>query len=1054
MRISRTECMIQMKYIKLFIISALLMMCYESFSQKSMIYTDPDLEYKTGLELFEKQKFGVAQKHFQNAIESYGGLNVEFKANAEYYTALCAIELFNKDAEYLISKFIAEHPENSKVNAAYFHMGTFQYRQKQYHQAIKWLNKLNKDKLKKEEKEELYFKLGYSYFMRKNYDKASSNFHKIKDIETKFSVPANYYYSHIAYQDKNYETALQGFQKLSLNETFAPVVPYYITQIYYLQGRYNEVIKYAPPLLESASAKRRAEIAKVIGDSYYKQGLFSDAIVYLQKHSDEATMINRKDYYQLAYCYNKIEKYDSAAVFYEKVLGKDDRLAQNAYFHIADCYIELDQKNNARLAFEFASKLDFDPEIKREALFNYALLTYELYHSPFNEAIGAFHEFIELYPNSDRIDDAYNFLVMAYLYTSNYKDALNSLEKISEKDRGMKEAYQKVAYYRGLELFNNLHYLQAVETFDKSLQFPGYNRAIVAQTNYWKAEAYYQMKEYENAIEFYNNFLTTSGAFQLEEYNLAHYNMGYSYFKLEDYPNSIQWFRKYIGITKDIKNINIADAYNRIGDSYFISRSYWVAIEAYDKAIELGLIDDDYALFQRGFSLGLLIRPEKKLSTLQQLIDQHPESAYFDDALYEMARSQLDVQNPEKAVDNYMRIIEDFPSSSYVKKSLVQLGLLKYNNDENLEALVFYQRVVAEFPGTNEAKNALTGIKNIYVDMNDVDSYFSYVNGLGEFADISLNEKDSLSYMSAEKVYMAGDCDKSINQFNDYLIKFPDGSFILNSNFYLADCLYKKGDIENALKSYNFVISKPKNTFSEQALLEAAEINFNNENFEEALLNYQKLDQIAEVSNHLIESRIGQLRSNYLLNNSKQVIESADNVLHTEKISAEYKREAHYKKGKALYDLKNNELALDEFRIISEEVNSREGAESKFLICEIYFKDGQLDVAEHEILDFATQNTSQEFWLAKSFILLADVYLKNKDMFQAKHTLKSIIENYDPNAQDEIISLATEKYSVIIKNEELKDTQKESDDIELNFDSNKEGEYNELFEAASDTIKF
>ena len=233
-RISRTEFMIKMKCIKLLIISILLVVWCESVAQKSMIYTDPDLEYKTGLELFEKQKFGVAQKYFQKAIESYGGLNIEFKANAEYYTALCAIELYNEDAEYLISKFIAEHPENSKVNAAYFHMGTFQYRQKQYHQAIKWFDELNKDKLNKEEVEELYFKLGYSYFMRKNYDKASSAFYKIKDVDTKFSAPANYYYFHIAYQDKNYETALQGFQKLSENETFAPVVPYYITQIYYL----------------------------------------------------------------------------------------------------------------------------------------------------------------------------------------------------------------------------------------------------------------------------------------------------------------------------------------------------------------------------------------------------------------------------------------------------------------------------------------------------------------------------------------------------------------------------------------------------------------------------------------------------------------------------------------------------------------------------------------------------------------------------------------------------------------------------------------------------
>jgi TolA-binding protein len=1046
--------MLQKKYIKTLIISALILCGLNSFSQKTMSYTDPDLEYKTGLELFEKMKYGVAQKHFQNSIELYGDLNIEFKANAEYYSALCAIELYNEDAEYKISKFIAENPENSKVNAAFFHMGKFQYRNKKYRNAVHWFLKLNKDKLDEEELAEYYFKLGYSYFRTKKFDKASSAFYEIKDVNTKFTGPAIYYYAHIAYQDKNYETALKSFQRLSDNETFAPIVPYYITQIYYLQGKYDEVLEYAPPFLEAASSKRAPEIAKVIGDSYYKKQEFENALEYLQRHVSDSRNVLRKDYYQLGYCYYQLQQYDSAAVSFEKVFTETDKLAQNAYFHLADCNIELGEKNKARLAFEFASKLDFDPEIKEEALFNYALLTYELYHSPFNEAIGAFHEFIETYPNSYRLDDAYNFLVMAYLYTSNYKEALNSLEKISEKDHGMKEAYQKVAYYRGLELFNNLKYEESIDKFDKSLLYPAYNRSIKAQSNYWKAEAFYQLEEYEKAVEAYNQFLLSTGAFQLPEYNLAHYNMAYSYFKLKDYPNAIQWFRKYIGFTKGEPTKTLADTYNRIGDCYFISRTYWVAIENYDKAIEIGLLDKDYALFQRGFSLGLVIRPEKKVNTLERLLAEHPESAYTDDAIFEIAKANMELQNTDRAFENYLQIVNEYPSSSYVKKSLVQLGLLAYNKDQNQEALKYYQRVVTEFPGTSEAKNSLTGIKNIYVDMNDVDSYFAYVNGLGEFADIALSEQDSLTYISAEKLYMAGDCQKSILQFNDYLTKFPDGSFILNANFYLADCYGRNENNEAALKSYNFVISKTKNTFTEQALLGAAILSFNAGDYSNALNDYVKLEQLAEVNNNLIESRVGQMRCNYLLAKNKEVIEAADKVLHTEKISQEIIREAHFKKGKAFYANKNNELALDEFRILSTEVNSGEGAESKYLICEIYFNDDQYDVAEHEIFDFASQNTSQEYWLAKTFILLADIYLKKDDKFQAQHTLKSIIDNYNQEAKDDVIKTATEKYNLIVDEEKLKLEQAAGDTLELNFEENKDGKYDDLFEQKTDTINF
>lgn len=1006
---------------------------YSAFGQKNISLTEADKLYKNGVELFNKEKYGAAQEQFNSAIKLYGVNNHEFKANAEYYSALCAIELFNDDAEYLMSKFIAERPENSKVNSAYYHMGKFQYRQNMYSKAIHWFTKVNKRKLDKDELYEYYFKLGYSYFMTKDFEKASAAFYEIKDVNTKYTAPANYYYSHIAYQDKNYETALKGFNKLTENETFAPVVPYYITQIYYLQGKYNEVISYAPALIESASAKRAPEIAKILGDSYFKKQQYSDAVKYLDMHAKNAPKVEAKDFYQLAYSYYKIKQFDSAAVSFEKAVVNNDLLAQNAYFHLADCYIELGDKNKAHKAFEFASKLDFDPQIKEESLFNYALLTYELYHSPFNEAIDAFQLFIKTYPNSYRIDDAYNFLVMAYLYTGNYKEALNSLDKIKEKDHAMKEAYQKVAYYRGLELYNNLHYQQSVETFDKSLQYPAYNRSISAQGHYWKAEALYQLGEFQQAIDEYNQFLLTPGSFQLEEYNLAHYNLGYSHFKLKQFTEAIPWYRKYSNLVVNDTTQVLSDVFNRIGDCYFMNKTYWMAIDYYDKAIQVGKLDRDYALFQRGFSLGLLARPEKKIETLQQLVAEHPESGYIDDALFELGKSYLELKNEDKAYDNYLQILNNYPTSSYLKTSLVQLGLISYNKDKNEEALQYYQRVVADFPGTPEAKNALTGIKNIYVDMNKVDDYFTYVNSLGKFADVSTSEQDSLTYISAEKLYMKGDCAGSIEQLNNYIQKYGDGNFILNAQFYLADCYNRTGDTTNALKAYNFVISKPKNTFTEPALLAASELSYKDSSFTDALNHYKKLEEVAELNSSLIEARVGQLRAYYSLNDNNNVVLAADKVLHTEKVSESLQREARFKKGKALYADKKNNLALDEFRILSHDVNSAEGAEAKYRICEIYFNDKQAAIAEYEIFDFIGQKTSQEYWLAKTFILLADLYIQKNDVFQAKHTLKSIIDNYNPEANDEIINIAKEKYNKIVEDEKYDVTKDKQEEIEITF---------------------
>jgi hypothetical protein len=36
-----------------------------------------------------------------------------------------------------------------------------------------------------------------------------------------------------------------------------------------------------------------------------------------------------------------------------------------------------------------------------------------------------------------------------------------------------------------------------------------------------------------------------------------------------------------------------------------------------------------------------------------------------------------------------------------------------------------------------------------------------------------------------------------------------------------------------------------------------------------------------------------------------------------------------------------------------------------------------------------------DYWVAKGFILLADIYVENGNTFQAKQTLQSIIDNYE-----------------------------------------------------------
>ncbi|MFP4557122.1 MAG: tetratricopeptide repeat protein [Bacteroidales bacterium] len=1005
---------------------------YSSVAQESIKHTHPDEHFRKGIELFEKSNYVSAQKHFILASKASNPNEYHLKGEAEFYNALCAIELFNDDAEYLIRTFINKFPDNQKVNVAYFELAKLRYREKKYEDAIYWFGKTNKNGLGSEQRAEFLFKLGYSHFVLEEFEPAGRAFFEIKDIKNRYAGPATYYYAHIAYANENYATALKGFQKLSDDKTFATLVPYYITQILYLQRQYDKVVEYAPPILESASARRTPEIARLIGESLYRLRQYEKAIPFIEQYVEKSENLSRADNYLVGFVYYRNNKIDEAIKYLERVAVEEDSLSQNAYYHLADCYLKLDQKDKARQAFSLASKHDFDMSVKEDALFNFAKITYETLYNPFNEAIEAFQSYIELFPNSTRIDEAHNYLVMAYSNTKNYKEALASLNQIVVKDASIRRAYQRVAFYRGIELFQNLNFLDAIDKFSLSLKYPEYSQTLSALAMYWRGESYYRLEDFEKAANDYNQFLLSSGAFDLPEYNMAHYNLGYAYFKLEKYQDAIVWLRKFANLNHDDPSQLLGDAYNRIADSYFIQRRYWVALDYYEHAINTNAIDVDYAILQRGISFGLVDRPQKKIDELKKLTEQFDDSKFLDDALFELAETSLSLNQNKEAVRYYERIKDQFPGSSYFVKALVQLGIAAYNQEDNESAMQYYKRVVEEFPESPEAKNALVGIKNIYVDIGEADSYFTYASKLGSLGSVTMAEKDSLSYIAAERIYMNGDCQKAIQKLSNYLEEFPRGNFVLNARFYKGDCLQKTGETEAALDEYTHVIQRKKNPFTEQTLLAASEIYMSNKRYAEAYEVYSLLESMADIRSNLLVARVGMLRSANKLNRHQDVIDAAAKVLISDKLPTETEREARFLKAKSLLEQNRNDSAFDEFAHVSSNLRTEEGAEAKYRMIRIYYDSDQLDKAEEEVFSFADENTPHQFWLAKSFIVLADIYAQRDDFFQSKATLQSIIDGY-ANPDDGIVDEALEKMASLVKEEKGKQESSDSDTINLEW---------------------
>jgi tetratricopeptide (TPR) repeat protein len=1002
-----------------YLVNLLVAMSWSAFvsGQQTDYYTNQEFQYRRGIELYGQGKYSAAQGILDDYLKIHSRENSDLVSNCEFYSSMCAVKLFNNDAESRVLDFLGKNPENPLRNDAIFNLANYFYQRKNSSSALEYYNQVDKNRLSRDDQAEFYFKSGYCYFQLENYDKARLAFSQIKDLDTKYASPALYYYSHINYTQGNYETALEGFLKLKTDANFGPIVPYYLTQIYYKQKKYDEVIRYAPTLMENVSEKRAPEVSRITGESYAQLNLYAEAIPYLEKYMATSGSTTKEDKYTLAYAYYKTNDYAKASDLFGQITGTETALSQNALYHLADCHLKLNDKNKARMAFSSAAKMKFDPAIQEDALFNSALLTYELDYSPFNEAIQALNEYLDRYPNSRRNDEANNYLVMAYLNAKNYSMALTSIDKIRDKNNEIKKAYQKIAYYRGLELFSNNNFAESIELLSSSTRYGNFDSKLYALSLYWKGEAYYRSSDFQKAIENYSSFLSQPGVNKFNEYYPAQYNLGYCYFSLRQYTDASLWFSRFTGSGTNQHQEILTDGFNRLGDCYFVQMDYNRAVTYYDLAIKNGRGNTDYALFQKSLALGVTGKDNEKINTLNQLVNNSPNSTLKADVLFQMAESYVKLNQQDKALAAYKKVVTDYPKSSYVKKSLLGLGLLYYNANRNNEAIQCYKQIITDYPGTAEAENALIGLKNVYVDMNDVDSYYTYVNGIGVLTSSDLIEQDSLSYYAAEKIYMSGDYSKAVLSFKNYIEKHPDGRFLLNANFYNGDCNYRANNYDAAITSFNYVIGRPQSRFMEPALLGASRIKFRLKDYQAAAEYYAKLEDVAEVKGNLLEARMGLLKCFMELNDFAKVSDMADKILLTEKLSPEQERETRFAKAKSLLARDRQMLALEEFKKLAVEVKTSEGAESKFRVAEIYYQRKEIANAEKEISEFADKTTPHQYWMAKSFLLWADIFRDKGDDFQAIQTLQSLIDYYE-KTDDGILAEAKEKKKLLTERQE------------------------------------
>lgn len=962
-------------------------------AQATQVNIDPDADFKLAKELYQKEKYSLAYPIFKNiayAANYNSKLPISTQQEARYYTIVCGLRMNESAAEGQAKDFISGEYNTPRIQMLSYQLGEYYFRKQDFQDAMTYYEKAGIDNLSNREIAEMKFHQAYGYFTLKQFDKAKPLFNSIRQISADPNYyDANYYYGFITFYEKDYNGAMESFRKVENQPTYQKIVPYYIAQILYFSGDKDKAIQYGEEKLAAGGQYYDLQLKQLVGHAYFEKKNYTKALPYLEDYVSKTDKVRREDLYELSYAYYETKQLNKAIEGFKELGGKEDSLAQNSMYLLADSYLKTGQKANARSAFLFCASNSSNATQKEISQFNYAKLSFDLGYTDI--ASTELQQFITSYPNSANVGEAKELLVNVLANTNNYKEALSLYTSLKGKSESVKKVYPKIMYGRAVEYLNDQQIASADSLFDEIIKAP-YNIAQLPYIYFWKGEIAYRMNNIDKSIDYLGNYMkspVTNGEVNVTN---ARYDLGHAYMQKESYRQALGYFEQVAKkITPTSSSIE-QDAYLRSADAYFMTRNYRQAQEMYDYVYNNNLPSADYALYQKAIISGAANRNSEKVSQLQQLEQKFPASSLIPDANLEIANTYLADEDYRAAIPALAKITKNKNASSLHPQAYLKTGIAYFNMDNNNDALASFKTLISSYPNSSESDQAIEYVRNIFIEQQKPQEFVDFMRQNGKT--ISYSEEDSLTYAAANLRYTSNDLQNALTGYKTYLAKFPEGKYALEANYNTAEIYYNRKEFTNALIGYAFVASKAPNKYAEKSILQAARINFFElKNYEEAEKYFTQLTSVAVQPANRLEAMRGLLRCQYKLGKWAEAVPNAQQLLSQKGIATDDRMMANMIIAKNQQSNKEIEAAMSSYRTVYSLGKSEFAAEARYQVAYMLFQQNKLSEAEKAAFEVINKAGSYEVWTTKAYILLGDIYWKQKDYFNAEATLKSVADN-------------------------------------------------------------
>ena len=976
-----------------------------SFSFGQLDRTEKSYEptFQKGLHALKQGDTLTAFQYFQSVYTV-----APKQADVNYYYIMLSLVLNKPYAADIANQWIAGSANRIYSARLNYYLGRFYYSKQQASACLNAYSKVTIDDLENTEIGLMKFEQSYLYFKNGDWDKAVDLLNNIRQVKSSpHYFDANYYAGFIALQRKDYKLAMECFTIASEQNSYKTLTPFYISQIYYLLGDIDAAMNNCETALKAGNQFYKADLEQLLGHLLFDKKQYARALPYLENFVSGKKEIDFQDLYQLSFCYFEAAQWDKAINGFKKLANAEDSLGQNSMYLLATCYLKVDNKLGAKNAFLLCATKSQNLAQKEVSLFNYAKLSAAL--KDYSTAVSTLDKFIISYPNSIYVEEAKSLWITSLTYSNNFIQALEAYQSIESPSAELLKVYPSILYGRACLYLNDGQVDNAFSLFEKIANTP-YNTKVLTLSQFWLGELAYKLGRVQESIlnleAYLQNPITSN------EVSVAHanYTLGYSYLKLGGYQKALTHFNNVIDNTAIIHfDTYQKDAFTRIADCQMMQKQLKPALQAYQKIIDLDWINRDYATLQKSILLGGLGKPKDKINILKDYTDNFPHSAFINDARFELADTYVSQEDFQSAIAPLSQVLLEKDATSFYPQAYYKLGIVYFNLDKNEMALSTFNDLFKEYPNSVESDNSVEFVRNIYVENQTPELFVQFMNQNNK--PLSTNEQDSLIFRSAMLKYEQKKYSESALGFSKYLALFPLGKHQIEAIYLNAEIAYAALQYDSAANYFAKVADQYTNQYAERSALVAARLfYFNFKQYEKAEKYFNLLLQIATQQENKTEASRGLLRCQYKLEQWAACAPTATLILEDKSSAVDDLLMANmvlYHKSILSGDTLNAIAILNKVIKFSTATYT---AEAHYNLAKIYYDQAKYTLAEKTAFEMIKKQASFEYWVTKAYILLGDIYIGQKDNFNAIATYKSVSENAN---FDDLKQIAADKLSLL-----------------------------------------